>query len=79
MNRKLTKEEEMMSYEGYDPILPGPGMLLEEIPIPKPRPKRVTSEDQEKLRKLIKSTTGYKSGGMIDRAAIKGKTKGKVC
>jgi hypothetical protein len=27
----------------------------------------------------IKAMQGYKNGGMIDRAAIRGKTKGKIC
>lgn len=48
-------------------------------PIPVKKPQRVTPEDQASMKKLIKKTTGYKNGGMIDRAAVRGKTKGKIC
>ena len=62
------------------------------FPLPKPRPKQAapalkkrkmpTAEDVAKGRISIgdaNDMAGYKSGGMIDRAAIKGKTRGKIC
>lgn len=58
--------------------------------VPKPRPaeieekakkrKGVTSRDQRELDALIGSTVpNYKDGGLIDRKAIRGKTRGKMC
>lgn len=42
--------------------------------------KGVTPEDQSELNNLLRATTpSYKNGGMVDRAAIRGKTKGKIC
>ena len=61
------------------------------FPLPKPRPpvvpkrvikKKPTAEDVAKKRISIgdaNDMAGYKSGGMIDRAAVKGKTRGKIC
>lgn len=44
--------------------------------IPRPRPQMVNSAKKANpLMPVIKKA----NGGMIDRAAIKGKTKGKVC
>jgi len=36
------------------------------------------NEDAE-LEKMLRSYTKKADGGMIDRAAIRGKTKGKIC
>lgn len=61
------------------------------FPLPKSRPalepkrvvkKKPTAEDVAKGRISIgdaNDMAGYKGGGMIDRAAIKGKTRGKIC
>ena len=48
---------------------------------PKPK-KKPTLEDIKKGRISIgdaNDVAGYKKGGMIDRAAVKGKTRGKIC
>lgn len=66
----------------------------QKFPLPKSRPvvvvkkkkvilpKKPTEEDIKLGRISIgdaNDMAGYKSGGMIDRSAIRGKTRGKIC
>ena len=50
------------------------------VPLPRPRPKKKLAPlDTEGMAKLSGSVAKKAGGGMIDRAAIRGKTKGKIC
>lgn len=59
------------------------------LPKPQPKPamkrKKITAEDIRKGRVSPGDANdemmldGFKNGGMIDRAAIRGKTRGKIC
>jgi hypothetical protein len=42
---------------------------------------RVSEGDanDELMIQMMQDMRGYKNGGMIDRAAVRGKTKGKIC
>ena len=60
------------------------GWMYEEdkkkVPLPRPRPKKKLAPlDTEGMAKLSGSVAKKAGGGMIDRAAIRGKTKGKIC
>lgn len=65
------------------------GFRMGKYKLPKPRPKEIeekakrmrglTDSDKKELDILIDSTTRYKDGGLVDRKAIRGKTRGKIC
>lgn len=60
-------------------------------PLPRPRPvkrRKITEDDVKSGRvsagdandeMMIQNMRGYKHGGMVDGAAVRGKTKGKMC
>ena len=62
------------------PGTPAGALTDERVPLPRPRPKKKLAPlDTEGMAKLSGSVAKKASGGMIDRAAIRGKTKGKIC
>ena len=58
---------------------------------PAPKRRKITLDDvksgrvsegdanDELMIETMQDMRGYKNGGMIDRAAVRGKTKGKIC
>lgn len=65
------------------------------LPVKKPKPaakrRKITMDDvksgrvsegdanDELMIQMMQDMRGYKNGGMIDRAAVRGKTKGRIC
>lgn len=62
------------------PGTPADAFTEDKIPLPRPRPKKKKPAlDTEGMARLSGKVAKKASGGMIDRAAIRGKTKGKIC
>ena len=74
----MTDAEWAMSGEGNLGV--SPELLGYTGPLPRPRPKKKKPAlDTEGMAALSEKASKKANGGMIDRAAIRGKTKGKIC
>lgn len=69
-----------MEKDPYAEGMVAAGTPADTVDLPRPRPKKITSEDQKKMKDLIEKTTGYNEGGMVRGDGIaRVKTKGKIC